>query len=116
QLEAEGVAFVCGCEAGIDLSVEELRHRYDAVVLATGAQQQREVDLPGRELDGIHLALPYLRDRNRAIGGRPPWHAPLSAAGRRGAGAARGAPPPRPPRRAARAGAPRPRAAPPRPP
>src|SRR5262249_19246465 len=83
QLEAEGVAFVCGCEAGIDLAVDELRHRYDAVVLGTRAQQHRELDLPGRQLDGIHLALPYLRDRNRAIGGRPLWHSPISAAGKR---------------------------------
>jgi glutamate synthase (NADPH/NADH) small chain len=83
QLEAEGVVFRCGCEAGIDVGVDELRARFDAIVLATGAQQQRELDLPGRALDGVHLALPYLRDRNRAVGGRPAWDAPISAAGKR---------------------------------
>jgi glutamate synthase (NADPH/NADH) small chain len=82
-MEAEGVVFRCGCEAGIDVGVDELRARFDAIVLATGAQQHRELDLPGRALDGVHLALPYLRDRNRAVGGRPAWDAEVSAAGKR---------------------------------
>ncbi len=83
QLEAEGIVFRCGCEAGIDVGVDELRSSFDAIVLATGAQQHRELTLPGRELDGVHLALPYLRDRNRAVAGRPAWDAPISAAGKR---------------------------------
>src|SRR5262249_30580064 len=57
QLEAEGVTFRCG-ETVADASA--LRAGYDAVVLATGAQRHRELALPGRELAGIELAMPYL--------------------------------------------------------
>ena len=66
QLEAEGVEFACGVECGVDIAADELRARHDAVVLATGAQRHRDLELPGRELDGVHLAMPYLIAQNRA--------------------------------------------------
>jgi glutamate synthase (NADPH/NADH) small chain len=80
MLSAEGVSFECGYDCGVDIDGEELRRRYDAVVLAVGAEQARDVQLPGRHLDGIHLAMPYLVGQNRRIAGDP--SPVISAAGR----------------------------------
>src|SRR4029453_7273642 len=64
QMRAEGTRFVTGVEVGGskdgDLSTEELRAEYDAVVLAGGATIGRDLPAPGRELAGIHLAMEYL--------------------------------------------------------
>jgi glutamate synthase (NADPH/NADH) small chain len=83
QLEAEGVVFECGVECGVDLDTAELRARHDAVVIATGAQRQRDLSLPGRELAGIHLAMPYLIAQNRRVAGLAADPAAPSAAGKR---------------------------------
>ncbi|MDQ3576772.1 MAG: glutamate synthase subunit beta [Actinomycetota bacterium] len=74
QLRAEGTRFVTGCEVGGDgLSVDLLRERYDAVVLAVGALRGRDVlDLPGRELRGVHLAMDHLVPANRECEGDGP--------------------------------------------
>jgi glutamate synthase (NADPH) small chain len=65
QLVAEGVEISCGVEVGRDISVADLRGRFDAVVLATGSRVPRELPVPGRELDGVHFAMEYLYQRNR---------------------------------------------------
>ena len=65
QLIAEGVELRCGVEVGRDVSVEELRGSFDAVVLATGSRMPRDLPVPGRELDGVHFAMDYLYQRNR---------------------------------------------------
>jgi glutamate synthase (NADPH) small chain len=65
QLVAEGVELRCGVDVGSDVSVQELRERYDAVVLATGSRVPRDLPVPGRELDGVHFAMDYLYQRNR---------------------------------------------------
>jgi glutamate synthase (NADPH) small chain len=84
QLRAEGTRFVTSCEVGGhgpgDLSVDELRASCDAVVLAVGALRGRELDVPGRELRGVHLAMEYLVPANREREGDGP--SPISAAGR----------------------------------
>jgi glutamate synthase (NADPH) small chain len=67
QLIAEGVEVRCGVEVGSDVSVAELRATFDAVVLATGSRVPRELPVPGRELDGVHLAMEYLYQRNRWV-------------------------------------------------
>ena len=72
QMRAEGTEFECGVDVGAGVSATDLRDRFDAVVLATGAQRPREVDLPGRELAGVEFAMPYLTGRNRALGGFDP--------------------------------------------
>jgi glutamate synthase (NADPH/NADH) small chain len=81
QLTAEGTAFLTGVDVGVDLSVGELRAVADAVVLAVGAHAGRDVDLPGRELDGIHLALDYLVPANRVAAGLAA-RTPIDAVGR----------------------------------
>ncbi len=67
QLIAEGVEVCCGVEVGRDVTVEELRRSFDAVVLATGSRVPRDLPVPGRELDGVHFAMDYLYQRNRWV-------------------------------------------------
>lgn len=65
QMEEEGVKFRPGVSIGTDMSAKDLRTRYDAVVLAVGATAWRDLDVPGRELVGIHQAMEYLPGANR---------------------------------------------------
>jgi glutamate synthase (NADPH/NADH) small chain len=65
QMSAEGVEFVTGAEVGKNISVEDLRREFDAIVLAGGAEQPRDLNVPGRELGGIHFAMDYLPQQNR---------------------------------------------------
>ncbi|HEY1484729.1 MAG TPA: FAD-dependent oxidoreductase, partial [Micromonosporaceae bacterium] len=70
QLAAEGVAFSTGVDIGVDITVEQLRERHDAVLLACGALAGRDMpDTPGRELAGVHLAMEYLVASNRVVAG-----------------------------------------------
>jgi glutamate synthase (NADPH/NADH) small chain len=85
QLREEGTRFVTGCEVGGsnsgDLSVEQLREKFDAVILAVGALESRDAqDIPGRELTGVHLAMEHLVPANRACEGDGP--SPIDAKGR----------------------------------
>ena len=83
QLRAEGVDFETGVDVGADLSARYMNRTFDAVLIAAGARQPRDLDVPGRGLDGIHFALPYLTQQNRRNAGEiiPPGHA-ISAEGR----------------------------------
>ena len=85
QMRAEGTEFRCGVEAGVDVTADELRAGFDAVVLCGGARVPRDLPLPGRELDGIHQAMEFLPPSNRAVAAAGP-HLPadpvISARGR----------------------------------
>ena len=95
QLSAEGVEFRTGAHVGADVTVEELRGAYDAVILAGGATRPRDLTVPGRELDGIHFAMEFLPQQNKrnaggevaatenGAGGWRHYRAPISAAGKR---------------------------------
>ncbi len=65
QLEAEGVEFITNAHVGKNVAVEQLRHEYDAILLAGGAEQPRDLNVPGRELKGIHFAMEFLPQQNR---------------------------------------------------
>jgi glutamate synthase (NADPH/NADH) small chain len=69
QLEAEGVQFRTGVNVGEDITAEELRSTFDAVCIATGAGAARDLPVPGRELEGIHLAMDFLTSQNRRLAG-----------------------------------------------
>jgi glutamate synthase (NADPH/NADH) small chain len=69
QMEAEGTRFRAGVNIGVDITWEELRSRYDAVLIATGASKPRDLNIPGRELDGVHFAMDYLVPANRVVAG-----------------------------------------------
>jgi glutamate synthase (NADPH/NADH) small chain len=66
QMTAEGVVFTPSTNVGVDVTVDDLRSSFDAVVLAGGATAWRDLPIPGRELDGIHQAMEYLPWGNRA--------------------------------------------------
>ncbi len=66
QMEDEGTEFRTGVNVGVDVSADELRAEFDAMVLAGGATQWRDLPIPGRELNGIHQAMEYLPWANRA--------------------------------------------------
>ncbi len=66
QMRREGTVFRAGVDVGTTITGEQLRERYDAVVLAVGATAWRELPAPGREIGGIHQAMEYLPQANRA--------------------------------------------------
>jgi glutamate synthase (NADPH/NADH) small chain len=65
QMEAEGVSFRASCEVGKDVSIDELLGGYDAVVLSGGAEDPRDLPVPGRELAGVHYAMEFLTQQNK---------------------------------------------------
>jgi glutamate synthase (NADPH) small chain len=67
QLLDEGVELRCGVEVGRDVTAQELRESFDAVVLATGSRVPRDLPVDGRELEGVHFAMDYLYQRNRWV-------------------------------------------------
>ena len=69
QLEAEGVRFRTGIDVGEDITAQELRAEFDAVCVATGAGAARDLDVPGRPLEGVHLAMDFLTSQNRRLAG-----------------------------------------------
>jgi len=69
QMEAEGVTLRTNTNIGVDITVQELTDGYDAVVMAGGAEQPRDLPVPGRELDGIHFAMDFLTQQNRRVSG-----------------------------------------------
>jgi glutamate synthase (NADPH) small chain len=81
-LAEEGIEFVTGVEAGRDVTGAELRERFDAIVVATGSTVPRDLSVPGRDLDGIHFAMKYLEQRNRALAGDPEPEDAIHASGR----------------------------------
>ncbi len=69
QLEAEGVKFVVNAHVGNNISVEDLRRDFDAILLAGGAEHGRDLPVPGRELKGIHFAMDFLPQQNKRCQG-----------------------------------------------
>ena len=71
QLEAEGVRFRTGVQVGKDIPAGQIRDRFDAVLLATGAAAPKDLKVQGRDSPGIHFAMDFLRQANRRLAGRP---------------------------------------------
>lgn len=82
-LEAEGVKFETGVNIGVDISGAFLKRKFDAVILATGTRQPRDLRIPGRELDGILPATVFLSEQNRLVSGEHTGDHPYSARGKR---------------------------------
>lgn len=66
-LEEEGIKFVCNAYIGVNVSIEKLVEEYDAICIAIGAGQPRDIQVEGRNLKGIHFALDYLQQQNRVV-------------------------------------------------
>ncbi len=69
QIIAEGVAFKTGHDIGSDMPIADILATYDAVVLAAGAEQPRDLEIPGRDLTGIHFAMDFLTQQNKRCEG-----------------------------------------------
>src|SRR5947209_284344 len=82
QMRAEGTEFRVNTNVGVDVTVEQLREEFDAIVLAGGATAWRDLPIPGRELDGIHQAMEFLPWGNRVQQGDID-EPPITAAGKR---------------------------------
>ena len=83
QMKVEGVEFKPGVTVGTDITGEQLRRQFDAVGLSMGAEQPRELPIPGRELKGVHLAMEYLTQQNRRTSGLQITGDPITAKGKR---------------------------------
>ena len=81
QMQAEGTRFRAGVTIGVDITWEDLRARYDAVVIAIGATVPRDLAIPGRDLPGVHFAMEYLVQANR-VGAGDTVHDAISAEGK----------------------------------
>ena len=69
QMKTEGVEFHSGTHIGVDIPARELLDNFDALVLAGGAEQPRDLPVPGRDLGGVHFAMDYLRNNTRRVQG-----------------------------------------------
>jgi glutamate synthase (NADPH) small chain len=82
QMEAEGTRFRAGVNVGVDITGEQLRAKFDAIVLAVGSTHWRELQVPGREFKGIYQAMEYLPWGNKQGLGELESTPPINAAGK----------------------------------
>jgi glutamate synthase (NADPH/NADH) small chain len=82
QMEAEGTRFRAGVNVGVDITGDQLRSKYDALVLAIGSTNWRDLQVPGRELNGIHQAMEYLPWGNKQGLGELDSTPPINATGK----------------------------------
>jgi len=83
QMAQEGVEFENNVNVGKDVTVEDLRSKYDALLLAGGSEQPRDLPVPGRELKGVHFAVQFLSQQNRRCEGLPVNEEDILATGKR---------------------------------
>ena len=69
QMRAEGVEFRVNQQVGEDVPAQKLKDEFDAVVLTGGAEQARDLPVPGRELSGVHFAMEFLPQQNKVVAG-----------------------------------------------
>jgi len=69
QMEAEGVAFRTNAHVGVDVPIEDIQNDFDAILLAGGAEAGRDLNVPGRELQGVHFAMEFLPQQNKRVAG-----------------------------------------------
>ena len=67
QLEGEGTIFKYGVNVGVDISIDELENKYDAIVLSGGSEHPRDLPVEGRDLDGVHFAMEFLPQQNKRV-------------------------------------------------
>jgi glutamate synthase (NADPH/NADH) small chain len=86
QMKAEGVTFCTGTEVGVAIEIQTLAEKFEAVAMTGGAEAPRDLEMPGRELDGIHFAMDFLPQQNKRCAGdseeRAAPHGSITAAGK----------------------------------
>src|SRR5919202_6078430 len=70
-MEEEGVVFRCNANVGVNVSINDLLREYNAIVLAGGSTIPRDLNIPGRELKGVHFAMDFLKQQNKRVNNRP---------------------------------------------
>jgi glutamate synthase (NADPH) small chain len=69
-MEEEGVMFRCGMNVGVNIGINDLLREHNAIVLAGGSTVPRRLDIPGNDLNGVHFAMPFLKQQNKRVSGR----------------------------------------------
>lgn len=72
-MEDEGVTFECNANVGVNVNINDLLREYNAIVLAIGSTQPRNLDIPGRDLNGVHFAMQFLKQQNKRNAGTDPF-------------------------------------------
>ena len=72
-MEEEGVIFKCNANVGVNVSINDLLREYHSVVLAGGSTVPRDLDIPGRELNGVHYAMEFLKQQNKRVAEKDPF-------------------------------------------
>jgi glutamate synthase (NADPH/NADH) small chain len=80
-MEQEGIRFICNANVGENVEAQLLRKDFDAIIIATGATQPRDLKVPGRELRGVHFAMEYLTASTKALLAGSPDQCPINAKG-----------------------------------
>ena len=73
-MEEEGISFRCNANVGVNVSINDLLREYHAIVLAGGATAPRDLPIPGRDLNGVHFAMDFLKQQNKRNAGIDPFH------------------------------------------
>ncbi len=71
-MEEEGIVFKCNANVGVNVSINDLTRDYNAIVLAGGSTIPRDLPIPGRELNGVHYAMHFLKQQNKLVAGSDP--------------------------------------------
>ncbi len=72
-MEEEGVMFRCNANVGVNVSINDLLREFHSIVLAGGSTIPRNLDIPGRELNGVHFAMEFLKQQNKRVAGKDPF-------------------------------------------
>jgi glutamate synthase (NADPH/NADH) small chain len=81
-MEDEGVIFKCNANVGVNISAADLLREYHAIVLACGSTVPRDLDIPGRNFNGVHFAMEFLKQQNKRVSNISFNDAPISAEGK----------------------------------
>jgi glutamate synthase (NADPH) small chain len=71
-MEDEGVVFKCNANVGVNISINDLLREYHAIVLAGGSTTPRDLNIPGRNIKGVHFAMQFLKQQNKRNAGKDP--------------------------------------------
>jgi len=71
-MEEEGIVFKCNANVGVNININDLTRDYNAIVLAGGSTIPRDLTIPGRELNGVHYAMHFLKQQNKLVAGSDP--------------------------------------------
>ena len=76
-MQEEGITFKCHANVGVNVNINDILRQFDAVVLAGGSTTPRDLPIPGRELNGVHFAMNFLKQNNKRVSSsQPPFYSP----------------------------------------